>query len=237
MTRRTVVLLLVASAAVADRGADLAVANAIREFNFILIGRSSGSIESVRDRIIANIGDCSPRYAKSIRRQLDRAFTYKVKHDDHFYKCTAEALAGCGEPGIKMLYKRYKSSKKRGQLRISIAEALGGCGNEEALTPLLKVIHDPMPEVAAAAVTGCGPYAKVKPDTRKKAMRELIDRYKKVTDDAAGKPADSREMHMYAKVKSAMDATLKLFSGGEELDSALAWDAWLRDNVTKPWPK
>jgi hypothetical protein len=237
MTRCVVTLLLAAAPALADRAADLAVAQAIRQFNLILIGRSNASIESVRDRIVANIGDCSPRYAKSIRRQLDRAFNYKVKHDDHFYKCTAEALAGCGAPGIKMLYKRYKGSKKRDQLRISIAEALGGCGSEEALTPLLKIIHDPLPEVAAAAVRGCAAYAKVKPDTRKQAMRELIDRYKSVTDDAAGKEPDSREMHMFKKVKPAMDSTLKLYSGGEELDSALAWDAWLRDNITKPWPE
>ena len=32
-----------------------------------------------------------------------------------------------------------------------------------------------------------------------------------------------------------MNETLKAFSGGESLDSAEAWDAWLRENITKPW--
>ena len=97
--------------------------------------------------------------------------------------------------------------------------------------------HDKLPEVAAAAVRGCGNYPKVKVDKRKKAMRALIDRYAKVTDEAAGKQPDSVEMHMYKQVKPEMDKALKAFSGGEALDSAQAWDAWLRDNMTKPWPE
>ncbi|MHC4340261.1 MAG: HEAT repeat domain-containing protein, partial [Planctomycetota bacterium] len=115
--------------------------------------------------------------------------------------------------------------------------ALSGCGDDEALETLLKMIHDKDPDVAAVAVKGCGSFPKVKVERRKKALRQLIDRYKKVTDEAAGKDSESPQLKMYKKVKPAIDATLQAMSGGERLDSALAWDAWLRERMKQPWPE
>jgi len=231
-------LALAYGALAADRAAETAVAGAIRTYSFILVGRADASqVESVRDTIAANIGGCGPRVAASIRRQLDRGFDPKYKQDTAFHKVTAEALASCGEQGVNMLWKRFKGSSKRDDLRIVIAEALGGYGDPSALDALLKMMHDGLPEAVAAAVASCTRYAKVKPERRKEAMRQLVDRYRQITDDAAGKEQDAREMHMYRKVKPAMDATLEAFSGGERLDSAQAWDAWLRENVTRPWPE
>ena len=44
---------------------------------------------------------------------------------------------------------------------------------------------------------------------------------------------DSKEMLLYKAVDPAMKASLKTLAGGEELDSAIAWDAWWRDQ--KEW--
>ena len=88
---------------------------------------------------------------------------------------------------------------------------------------------------ASVAIEMCGNYPKVKVDERKASMRKLIDLYKKHTSDAAGKDRESKQMQMYLKTKPAFDKTLKALSGGEELDSAEAWDTWLRENMTKKW--
>jgi hypothetical protein len=72
----------------------------------------------------------------------------------------------------------------------------------------------------------------VKEKTRKATMKELVAYYVKVTNKA-GKGEDERKL--YQALKPAMNETLKAFSGGESLDSAEAWDAWLRENITKPW--
>lgn len=236
MRRGVVVpLLLLAAPALARNEADMAVAQAIREFNSILSGRQTTGIESVRDTIVANLKNCSPKVAKSIRFQLDRGYKSKYKASDDFCKCISQMLAAGGKEGIAKLFHRYKASSKRHKLRVGIAEALGECGDEQALSTLLKIIHDKTPEVATAAVKSCASYAKVKADKRKNAMRKLIDRYMKVSDDAAGKKPESREMHMYKQMDPAMRETLKAFSGGESLDSALAWDAWWREKSKQPW--
>ncbi len=235
---RTLTVLLFAAMAVhADRDADLACAYAIRDFNLLLTGNGGGSIESVRDRICANLKNASPKVAKSIRFQIDRAFDPKYGKEGDFLRCMCQMLAAGGDDGINKLYKRTKSSSKRESLRRFAAETLGECGDAEALDPLLKMIHDPEPSVAAAAAKGCGAYPKVKPDKRKAAMRTLIDRYRQVTDGAAGKAADAVETRLYEAIKPAMDESLKALSGGEALDSATSWDSWLRENITKPWPE
>ncbi|NJN14609.1 MAG: hypothetical protein HC813_03030 [Planctomycetes bacterium] len=231
---RGVIVCLLAAAAFADRSHDLACAQGIREFNQLLIG-SGGSIEGVRNAICANLKEASPKVAKSIRFQLDRGFDPKYGKEGDFLRCICQMLAAGGEEGINKLYKRYKSSGKREELRRYCAEALGECADEEALDPLLKMIHDDAPPVAAAAVKGSGAYAKTRQEKRKAAMRTLIDHYRKVTDGAAGKEAESKEMKLYLAVKPAMDEALGAFSGGEVLDSATAWDSWLRENMTKSW--
>jgi HEAT repeat protein len=146
-------------------------------------------------------------------------------------------LAKSGGPGIAMVEKRFRGSAKRDELRRILAEVLGQCGDEKALDALLRMVHDKTPEVAAAAAQGCGAYAKVKPEKRKAAMRELVDRFRKVADEAAGKGEETREAKMYQRLRDPMNATLKAMSGGEELDSPQAWDAWLRENATRPWPE
>ncbi|MHC4931049.1 MAG: HEAT repeat domain-containing protein [Planctomycetota bacterium] len=228
-------LLLAAVAAAADRDADYAVAMAIRDYNFLLTGRGGSDIHSVTGRMIANLPKCSAKYRKSICRQLNNGFKTSYPNSKRFQKQTAQMLAAGGKNGISTLYRRYKSSSKRRDLREDIASALGGCGDDDALETLLKMIHDKDPDVAAAAVAGCGSFPKVKVERRKKALRQLIDRYKTITDDAAGKDAESPQLKMYKKVKPAMNATLQAMSGGEALDSALAWDAWLRERMKKPW--
>ena len=69
------------------------------------------------------------------------------------------------------------------------------------------------------------------------AFKKLVDRYKKITHATLGKKKDSVEIRMYQAVRPAMNEALKRFSGGEELDSAEAWKAWLAENVTKKWPE
>jgi hypothetical protein len=229
------ILLLAIAAAAADRDADRAVAFAIRDYNWMLVGRKSADIQSVHDRIVPNLKNCSAKVRKSICRQLDNGFTTKYPNSKSFQKHTAQMLAAGGKNGISTLYRRYKSSSKRRDLREDIVRALSGCGDDAALETLLKMIHDKDPAAAAAAVAGCGSYPKVKVERRKKALRQLIDRYKKITDEAAGKDSESSQLKMYEKVKPAMDATLQAMSGGERLDSALAWDAWLRERMKQPW--
>lgn len=237
---RTLVLLMFCGAVTAGREDDLEVARAIRSFNFLLTSRQPGppsTIGGVRTLIVRHLKKCSPKVAKSIRFQLDRGYKKKYKRDDDFLRHVSRMLAAGGKQGIAKLFLRYKASTKRDGVRVGIAEALGECEDSDALPTLLKIIHDKAPEVAAAAVTSCAVYAKVKPKKRKDAVRKLIDRYMKVSDGAAGKRPESRAMRMYKAVDAAMRESLKAFSGGESLDSALAWDAWWRDNATKPWPE
>ncbi|MGQ0613511.1 MAG: HEAT repeat domain-containing protein [Planctomycetaceae bacterium] len=233
---RLLVLLPLAAAAVADRGADLAVAGAMREYYAMLgPGAGEGGIESVRDRLVANFAAASPDTQKSVLRQIDRGFEPKYGKSDAFCAVLCEILAGCGRGGINTLRNRVKASSKRPELRTAAAGALGRCGNEEALDLLLQMSFDAEPGVAAAAVTGCAAHAKIKHEKRKAAMRRLVDLYLKATNETSGKAPESRELKLYNALRPAMNETLKAFSGGEELDSAQAWDAWLRENIGKRW--
>jgi hypothetical protein len=235
---RRLALLLLAATAAADRDAELAVAYAIKDYRWMLGGRpTEATIESVRDRVVAHIRDCDPKTQASVRRVLNEGFEEKYGKDADFHRCVADMLAKSGGPGIAMVEKRFRGSPKRDELRRVLAEALGACGDAKALDALLRMTNDRTPEVAAAAVTGCAAFAKVKPDERKAAMRVLVDRFRKVADEAAGKDEETREARTYRQIKDPMNATLKAFSGGEELDSPQAWDAWLRENATKPWPE
>ena len=71
-----------------------------------------------------------------------------------------------------------------------------------------------------------------KPDAKKARrndMRALIDIYTKVTSKAQGKAPDSKERDAYDLLKPVLDKVLNAYSGDEKLDSAQAWDAWLRE--------
>ncbi len=235
--RITLSLILLALPALADsRAADAGLYQAMRQYHVVLRSGGDSGIDSVRDLVVANLKDASPKYRKSILNQLDMGF--KKKYGDrgiHFYKCLAEGMAAGGKQGIAKVYRRYKSSLKKEEICIAIAEALGACRDDEALSTLLKICYDKRPDVASVAVAMCANYPKVKVKERKATMRKLIDLYNKVSSDAAGKERDSKQMKMYLKMKPRLDKTLSAFSGGENLDSAQAWDAWLRENITKDW--
>ena len=232
------ILALATAAAADDAEAARAIGSAMRDY-YQLLGweATSNTIESVRDRILPNFGKCGPDTQKSVLNQMNRGFETKYGKGTAFHAVLCEILAGCGERGINVLRNRVKASGKRPELRKVAAEALGKCGDEDALDLLLQMAFDPEPDVAAAAVTGCGSYAKVKQEKRKAAMRKLVDLFLKVTNDTSGKDAESKEMKRYNAVAPAMNATLKAMSGGEELDSAKAWNAWLAENLAKPWPE
>lgn len=230
--RCAAVLLLLAGAAGANP--DAIGAQAIRDFNWTLVGRTEHSIEAIRDRLVPVMQTMSPRYAKSIRYQLDRGYGKKYKQSPEFLAVVSQILAAGGTQGIATLWRRYKAEGKRDKVRLGIAEALGGCGDDRALATLRKIVFDKTPEVAAAAVRGCASYAKVRQDDRKAAVKDLVRRYAKVYDDAAGKEPETAQAQMYQALKPAMNATLKALTG-QELDSAAAWKAWLAENLSRNW--
>ncbi len=233
---RRFALLLLAPLAFADRGDDAAAANAIRDYYSTLRGETDTTIESVRNRLVPLMKSMSPETAKSVRHVIQQGFEKKYKKDLSYRRCLCEILAAGGSAGMAVLVKEFKASTKDDPLRVAMAETLGACGDDGALKHLLDMAFDKAPEVAAAAVKGCGSYAKVKPDKRKAAVKTLVDLYGKVTDDAAGKAPDTPQMRVYTAVRPALDETLKAMTG-EALDSAAAFKAWLQENAPKPWPE
>jgi hypothetical protein len=230
---RHATLLLLAAAAFADDDADAIAREALRDYYATLWPNAPG-IESVRDRLVPVMKRLGPKVGPSARNVIRRGFDRKYKKDLSYRRCLCEILAAGGDPGMNILFNEYKGSMKDDPLRVAMAESLGKCGDPGALDHLLKMAFDKAPEVAAAAVKGCGSYPKVKPDNRKAAVKTLVDLYGKVTDDSAGKAPDSPQMRMYTAVRPAMNDTLKAFTG-EGLDSAAAFKAWLQENAAKPW--
>ncbi|MHC4549474.1 MAG: hypothetical protein ACYTEZ_11935 [Planctomycetota bacterium] len=233
--RGLAVLLLLAGAARADRNADLAAAAAIREYYRTLRPNQPG-IETVRDRLVPIMQDLSPKTGKSIRNVIRRGFDRKYGKDLPYLRCLCEILAAGGKPGIAILGRQYRTSRKNEELCVAMAEVFGECRDPLALNELLKMMHDKRPPVAAAAVKSCAAYAKVKQDKRKEAVKKLVQRYGKVTDLAAGKGPETVQMKMYLALKPAMNTTLKDFTG-QELNSAAAYQAWLSENLARPWPE
>jgi hypothetical protein len=230
---RRLAILLLAAAALADDEADRAVVPVIRDY--YATWQTGHGIEGVRDRLVPLMKRLGPEYSKSVRFVVQQGFD-KRKKDLPYRRCLCEILAAGGDKGMAILMKEYKSSLKDDPLRVAMAESLGACGDDAALDRLLEMAFDKAPEVAAAAVAGCGRYAKVAPDKRKAAVKRLVDLYGKVTDDAAGKAPETKQMKMYEALRPAMNETLKAFTG-EALDSAAAFKAWWQENATRPWPE
>ena len=234
--RRIAWFLLLAVVPAAAGGSGDAVARAaLRDYYATLASANAHpGIESVRDRLVPVMQDLSPRVGKSARNVIRRGFDRKYKKGLSYLRCLCEILAAAGKPGIAILLKQYKKSRKDVPLCRAIAEVFGACGDERALKPLLKMIFDKRASVAAAAVTSCASYAKVKQDKRKAAVKKMVERYSKVYDDAAGKEPGTAQAEMYQALKPAMNATLRAFTG-QELDSAAAWKAWLGENLSRNW--
>jgi len=211
--------------------AQSAVTAAMRQYYGTIRMQGDGDIKEIRDRLIANLPDVGEKMAKSVRNQLDKAFAAKYKKSSSYHKCLAEVIASNGKRGVNKLYNRYKKLAQSHATRAVIVEALGECGNVYALTPLRKMIHDKEPYVAVAAIDGCAMYATKTKKAKKATMRELIDLYGKVTAKAQGKAKKSKERIRYETLKPAFDKALNAFSDGEKLDSAAAWDAWLREKM------
>lgn len=226
-------LLIAAVPAAADGSGDAVAVGALKDYYRTLRPNEPG-IESVRDRLVPVMQKLSARVGKSCRNVIRRGFDRKYKKDLAYLRCLCEILAAGGKPGINILYKQYKKSKRDVPLCRAMAEVFGACGDEGALDPLLKMMYDKRPSVAAAAVTGCASYARVRQDKRKAAVKDMVKRYTKVYDDAAGKEPETDQAKMYQALKPAMNATLRAFTG-QELDSAAAWKAWLAENLAKNW--
>ena len=114
----------------------------------------------------------------------------------------------------------------------AIAEAFGACKSKRARAMLLKIVHDKKPLVAGAAMNGLLNHVPEDKKAKRNDMRALIDIYAKVTSKAQGKDPDSKEREAYDFLKPKLDKVLNAYSGDEKLDSAAAWDAWLREQAT-----
>jgi len=228
-----ILLLCAAASAGEDRGAAMAVIGAMREYYALLGTPGNGNIESIRDRLIANVEQVSAKTQKSVRGQIDKGFGSKYGKDAAFHKCLAQILAAQGKPGLNTLYKRYKKMRKSTDTRVAIAEALGACKDVQALELLLKICHDEDAGVAAAAIAGCCNYVPESVKSKRFIMRTFVDIYVKVTATAQGKERDSKERKAYDTLKPVLDKSLDTYSGGEKLDSAQAWDAWLRAQASE----
>jgi hypothetical protein len=114
-------LLLLASAALADRSDDLTAANAMRDYYATLRGETHTTIESVRDRLVPVMKSLSPDVGKSVRNQIQRGFEAR-KNDLGYQRCLCEILAAGGDAGIAVLFKEYKSWMKNDPLRVAMAE-------------------------------------------------------------------------------------------------------------------
>jgi len=226
-------MLLAASVAFAgeDRASAMAVVGAMREYYALLGQPGNGNIESIRDRLIANVPHGSYKTQKSVRTQIEQGFKAKYKKDAAFHKCLAQILAAQGKRGLNRLYKVYRSMRKQTETRAAIAQAMAGCKDESALDLLLKMVHDDEEKVAAVAVAGTARYVPKDGDAKRRVMRTLVDLYAKVTAKAQGEPKLSDERRRYDVLKPVLDKTLDAYSGGEKLDSAQAWDAWLREQA------
>ncbi|MHC4938154.1 MAG: hypothetical protein ACYTHK_04220 [Planctomycetota bacterium] len=226
---RLLALLLLCTAAFADSKQE--VIAAMREYYGILASSGNGNIESVRDRLIAHAPEVNAKTQKSVRTMIDRGFNSKYKKDAHFHKCLAQVLAAMGDQGMNKLYQRYKKMKRSHDSRAAIAEAFGGSKSKKARGILVKIIHDKEPVVAAAAMKGLKNHIPEDKKAKRNDMRELVDIYTKVTAKAQGKEPDSKERKAYDELKPVLDDVLNAYSGDEKLDSAAAWDAWLREQA------
>lgn len=228
-------MLLLTSAAFAgeDRASAMAVIGAMREYYALLGQAGNGNIESIRDRLIANVPNVSAKTQKSVRTQIEKGFSSKYKKDAAFHKCLAEILAAQGRRGLNRLYKVYRKMRKSTDTRVAIAEAMAECKDDGALDLLLKMVHDDEAKVAAAAIAGTRRYIPKDKDGKRRIMRTLVDLYAKVTAKAQGEPKLSDERRRYDRLKPVLDETLNAYSDGEKLDSAAAWDAWLREQATE----
>ena len=231
---RGIGILLLCATAIAgeDRASTMAVISAMREYYGLLAQQGNGNIESIRDRLIANVPHVSAKTQKSVRTMIDRGFGSKYKKDAAFHKCLAEVLASQGQKGLNKLFQRYKKTKKSTDTRVGIAEAFGGCKDQKARPLLLKIIHDKQHSVAGAAMTGLINFVPEDKKAKRNDMRALIDIYTKVTATAQGKAKDSKEREAYESLKPILDKALNAYSDDEKLDSAQAWDAWLRAQST-----
>ena len=233
---RTVgLILLVALPAVAgtkEAAARKQVDAAMRQFYGTIRGGGDATMKEVRDELIAALPHIGGKEQRDVRNALDKVFGYtKIKYSKTYLRYVADVIASNGKRGINKLYNRYGKLKRSHDRRAVIVEALGDCGNIHALTVLRKVMHDKETYVAVAAVEGCAKYAGKTKKATNATMRDMINLYKKVTSSAQGKGKATKERIRYDSLKAAFDSALNAFSDGEKLDSAEAWDAWLRESM------
>ncbi len=232
--RALVALLALATAAYAGQPYDRNVEAALAVFRG---GNAGGELEDARDRMVANFRKAGPRYRTAALRGIGAQFNRKLKRSEEYLEVAAETLARCGNAGLRELKQQWSANKSRPTGRRAIVRGWARSENPKALKYILDPgVWDKNRYVSEAAIKGCANFTQVKVGTRKKTLQKLIERYKRVTDAAAGKPAKSKEARAYALLKPALNETLAVLSGGENFDSALAWAEWFKQFSTKKLP-
>jgi hypothetical protein len=206
---------------------------AMRDFYGTLRSKSDGNIRDICDRLIAALPHIGGKEQSTVRNSLDRVFDARYKRTPTYLRCVADVIASNGKRGINKLHNRYTKLKRSYETRAVIAAALGDCKNVHALTVLRKMMHDKEPLVAVAAIDGCAKYSGETKKAKYTTMRDMINLYAKVTAKAQGKGIDTKERMRYMSLKPAFDKALNAYSDDAKLDSAQAWDAWLREKMAK----
>jgi len=225
-------LLMAAGTALAGPADDRTAWRATVEFRRHLLGLSSGNLPSIEERITKHLPKTSVRARKKIIYELDRAYRRKYDASTEFLNATARMLAAGGPAGRRKLVRRFKAKRPKEQ-KLGIIDALAGSG-QHALPKLLELVDEEDPEIAERIVRACAGFAELGEKWRKKAAKELAKQFKRIELAAGGKAADSDEMKLYRTCRPAYNETLAKLTG-EKLNSADAWKAWLRDNITKDW--
>jgi hypothetical protein len=188
---------------------------------------------------------------KGDKRQIVKAFADVFKHKRNadgaqVYVRSCVALSKAGADGAKELIKicdnrTFKNEKEWQSFRAQAVEALGICADESPATVefLKDLLRDRFDVVLAAAGKALGNYEKVKLETRKDIVEEIIKKFNSIYNGANSSidPNDIQQIRfreMLTAIENDWNQALQRLTK-QKFNKADEWQHWWNKNKKDDW--
>ena len=205
-------------------------------------GKEDVQAKGVIDQMLQEFSKCGPKDRVAMVKALDKCFTEKRQEtedgvrDNGLYISAAVALGEMAPESVPVLLKWIgdKSHRKDVELQKKLILLSGRTKHADAREPLINLLLDKDPQIAAAAAEGLGNYAEIEQKLRKSTFEEILKVLTSARNAVDADANDTIARDRYDVMSAPMITSLQRLSG-TEITAPADFQHWWNKNKKEDW--